>query len=133
MALYSLKPALAVAIEGEQAIESLLRGIHFREGRFDARSSATGSASRRIDIGDLLDPAESLHEARQAQRQAVLRSLAVEQAAKDQGEDAIEGMDADLGIGPVEHGVPPEEVGILHGGKRILDLRLGAIGAAGLL
>ena len=32
--LYSLKAALAVAVEGEEAIEGLLGGVHFREGGF---------------------------------------------------------------------------------------------------
>ena len=130
--LYSLKAALPVAIEGEEAVEGLLGGVHFREGGSDAGTSA-GSTRRRIDIGDLLDSGEGLQEAGQAQRETVLRRLAVEQAAEDQGEDAIEGMDADLGIGPVEHGLPTEEVGIFHFGKGLLHLGLAAIGEHDLL
>ena len=75
--MYSLRAASPVAIKGEEAIEGLLGGVHFREGGFDAGTSA-GSTRRRVDVGDLLDS----------------------------GEDAIEGMEADLGIGPVEHWAP---------------------------
>src|SRR5947207_194973 len=42
-------------------------------------------------------------------------------------------MDPDLGIGPVEHGLPAQEVGIFHIRKRTLDLRLTAIGEDNLL
>src|SRR5437016_12874840 len=42
-------------------------------------------------------------------------------------------MDPDLGIGPVEHGLPAQEVVIFHIRKRTLDLRLTAIGEDNLL
>src|SRR5438105_8365296 len=42
-------------------------------------------------------------------------------------------MDPDLGIGPVEHGFPTQEVRIFHIRKRTLDLRLTAIGEDNLL
>jgi hypothetical protein len=42
-------------------------------------------------------------------------------------------MDSNFRIGPVEHGLPPQEVGIFHVRKGILDLRLTAIGQDNLL
>src|SRR5437588_4463864 len=42
-------------------------------------------------------------------------------------------MDPDLGIGPVEHGFPTQEVRIFHSRKRTLDQRLTAIGEDNLL
>ena len=42
-------------------------------------------------------------------------------------------MDANLGIGPVKHGLPAQEVRIFHVCKSILDLRLTAIGQHNLL
>ncbi len=61
--MYSLKPSLAVAVKGKQAIEGLLGVVHFRERRFEAGASAR-SASRWKNVGDLLDAAESLQKAR---------------------------------------------------------------------
>src|SRR5437879_8521163 len=42
-------------------------------------------------------------------------------------------MDPDLGVGPVEHGLPAQEVRIFHIRKSIFDLRLTAIGEDNLL
>ena len=37
--MYSLNSGFAVAIEINEAVESLLGGVHFGEGRLDARPS----------------------------------------------------------------------------------------------
>ena len=42
-------------------------------------------------------------------------------------------MDADLGIGPMEHGFPAQKVRIFHVRKRVLDVRLTAVGTHNLL
>ena len=86
-----------------------------------------------IDRGDFLDVAEALEKGVEAQREAILGCPALEEAAQDQGQHAVEGVDADLGVSPVKHGFPTEEAGVFHGGKGILDPGLAAVSEHNLL
>jgi len=59
--------------------------------------------------------------------------FALQQPGQSQGDHAVAGMDADLLIGPVIHGLPAHEVRILHGAEGGLHLILTAISQNNLL
>ena len=119
---------MPVQLEGVEHGSLLLVGR--REDRSDPRQSV---GRGRVEDVDLADPGERLHHPGDAHLDAAVGKLAAEQAQDHQGEDAVEGVHAQLLVGPVKGRAEREEARVLHLAERRLDVRLAPVGEHDLL
>src|SRR2546426_2958098 len=110
--------------EVEELVEAVLDGVHLG-------GHATGwgpPAGGGVDEDGLLDAGQGGEHFAHAHRVAGLGGLAAHEAGDGEGEDAVEGVDADLLVGPVPHGTEADDVGVFHLAEVAFGFGLGAVG-----
>jgi hypothetical protein len=114
-----------VAVDVEQVGELLLGGGHVGE---HAAGAGAAFAAVVVEEHGFLDPAEGGEEFGDGQVQSGVLGFAAHQVGDGQREDAVEDVDADLGVAPVVDGSEGDDVGVFHLPEPGLDLGLGAVG-----
>lgn len=123
-AVYTLRRL--VPGEPEVLEELLLDGRPMREhGRGPGPALAPGG---RVEGNHLLDARETFQDPHEAEANTRLHGLAVEQGGQQQRQDTVEGVDPDLLIGPMKHGLPADERRVFHLLEGGLDVVLRPIG-----
>ena len=67
-----------------------------------------------VEQDGFLDAGQVSQEFADAEVQAALVGLSAHEVGDGQGQDAVEDVDADLGLGPVEHRGEPDDVGVFE-------------------
>ena len=117
-------------MERERLEHATLLAVEGGQDRTDARWR--GRRGRVEDV-DLMDFGQAIHHPDDAQLDASLGELAAKQAEDHEGKDAVERMDPELLIGPVESRPEGEKARVLHSPERCLYVRLAAVGKHDLL
>src|SRR5665647_2710533 len=74
------------------------------------------------------DPAQGRQEVADGEVHSGVVGFAAHEVGDGEGEDAVEDVDADLGVGPVEHRGEPHDVRVLELAESGFDVVLGAVG-----
>ena len=88
-----------------------------------------GSGVERDDFADI---GEAFHHSGDTQMDSRFLKLTAQQAQDHQSQDAIEGMNSELLVGPVVSGPEGEDMRVLHASEGCFDMGLAAIGADNL-
>ena len=81
-------------------------------------------AKRRIEQGELLDLVELLQQLFDGETGPAALRLSMDMLEQGDAEHAVEGMHADLAVGPVIHRSPGQPLTVLESAKHALDLLL---------
>src|ERR1019366_5203283 len=100
-----------VGVESEKVVEAFLGGVGVGE---DALGSGPAFVSGGVEQDGLLDPGEVGQEFPDAEVEAAVVGLSAHEVGDGQGHDAVEDVDPDLGLGPVEHRGEPDDVGVFE-------------------
>lgn len=106
-----------------------LFSISFGEYRAGTWGLSFGSGVERDDLADI---GEAFDHSGDAQRDPRFLKLTAQQAQDHQSQDAIEGMNSELLVGPVVSGPEGENMGVLHTSEGCFNMGLAAIGADNL-
>ena len=99
-----------MSVEAEEVIEASLGGVLVGED-----SPGAGAAlSAGIEEHGFLDAGEAGEELTDAEVDAGLVGLPAHQVGDGQGQDAVEDVDPDFGVGPVEHWGETHDVGVFE-------------------
>src|SRR5665647_3055062 len=113
-----------VGVEPEQLEQALLGGVGVGEDALGAGSAFVPGGGEQDGFFDATQGREQLTD---AEVQAAVVGLSAHQVCDGQGEHAVEDVDPDLGLGPVEHGGEPDDVGVFELAEPGLDVVLGAV------
>jgi hypothetical protein len=113
----------SVVCEAEKVVEALLGRVHFCQHAPGPRASPIAL----VEQHGLFDFTEGAEQLAHTHVQAGLGRLSTHEPGQRQGEYAVKDVDADLVVGPVEHGVERDDSAILHLAKVRLDVVLGSI------
>src|SRR5437667_1981253 len=120
-----LSSGVLIASEVESLEQSALPGIHLGEHVDGARLGLSSrDRARRISQGHFFDLGQTSNQAGNADVDAFLSELTLQEANEQQSHDAEESMHADFLVGPMMHGPPATGFGIFHGAKAIIQLVL---------
>ena len=119
----------AVCGKSQSLKNSGLFSISFGEDRAGTWGLSFGSGVERDDLADI---GEAFDHPGDAQMDPRFFKLTAQQAQDHQSQDAIEGMNSELLVGPVVSGPEGEDMGILHASEGCFNMRLAAIGADNL-
>ena len=85
-----------------------------------------------VERDDLADIGEAFDHSGDAQMEPRFLKVTAQQAQDHQSQDAIEGMNSELLVGPVVSGPEGEDMRVLHASEGCFDMGLAAIGADNL-
>src|SRR5664280_773917 len=100
-----------VFVEVEEVEQSRLGGVGVGE---DALGSRPAFVACGVEKDGFLDAGEVGQELADAEVQPGLVGLSAHEVGDGQGQDAVEDVDSDLGLGPVEHRGEPDDVGVFE-------------------
>src|ERR1035437_9835776 len=100
-----------VGVESEDVVEAFLGGVGVGE---DALRAGSAFVSGGVQQDSFLDAGEVGQKLPDAEVQPGLVGLAAHQVGDGQGQDTVEDVDPDLGLGPVEHRGEPDDVGVFE-------------------
>src|SRR3970040_2046110 len=127
--MYDLR--VAGTLEPEDVDVFALGRIHVRQDC--ARKRFLRARRSGIEEGDLANIREQVHHLDDAEGDAGLGELAPQQVEPHEGEDAVEGMDPELLVGPVEGRPEGQVMRIFQPPEVSLDMVLGAVAEDDLL
>ena len=112
-----------VGVEAEEVVEALLGGVDLGE-----HAPGAGPAPfALVEQHGLLDAGEGAEQFPYAHVEPVAVGFADHEPGDGQGEHAVEDVDPDLLVGPVEHGREGHDLGVFHLAEVALGRFLGAV------
>ena len=97
-------------VDVEQVREALFGGIHVGD-----HASGSGAAFGAVVEQDgFLDAGEGVEEFADGHVQAGVVGFASHEVGDGEGENAVEDVDVDFGVGPVVHGAERDDVGVFQ-------------------
>ena len=99
-----------VGVEAEEVVELLLGGVGVGEDSPGA-GAALGAG---VEEHGFLDAGEGGEEFADAEVEAVVVGFPAHEVGDGQGQDAVEDVDPDFGVGPVEHWGEAHDVGVFE-------------------
>ena len=113
----------AVCGKSQSLKNSGLFSISFGEDRAGTWGLSFWSGVERDDLADI---GEAFDHSGDAQMEPCFLKLTAQQAQDHQSQDAIEGMNSELLVGPVVSGPEGEDKGVLHASEGCFDMGLSA-------
>jgi hypothetical protein len=108
----------------EDLCEFFLERREFGEHVFGTQTAGARWPGRRVQRDDLRDVGELIEERVDTHVQSSLGRFSLQQVTQRQRQHAVEGMDAQLLIGPMKGGREADPVGVFHLPERIFDVKL---------
>src|SRR5665647_367377 len=100
-----------VGVEVEELEQSLLGGVGVGE---DALGAGSAFGPGGVEQDGFFDASQVGQEFADAEVEAALVGLSAHEVGDGEGEDTVENVDSDLGVGPVEHWGEPDDVGVFE-------------------